>query len=228
MRLQCPNCNADIKAEDININRLIAKCSACNTVFEFEKKVREQPRERPEIVMPQGIEAYHLLSELNIEIKWRQSFSSFLAFFTIFWNGIVFIFVAAAIITGTYGMLLGVSIHLLVGLALLYYMLTVMVNTTFITANSYRLLIEHRPLKLPFYKNKDIPVGEIDQLHVERYVASTTNGKPNHAFGLYLLKTNGEKIRLLKGLRNPDQARYVEQEIERFLDIPDRKVADEF
>ena len=228
MRLQCPSCKADIASEDININRLIAKCSQCNTVFEFEKTVREAPRQRPEIVMPPGIEAYHLLSELNLEIKWRQSFSSFLAFFTIFWNGIVFIFVAAAIITGTYGMLLGVSIHLLVGLGLLYYMLTVMVNTTFITASNYRLLIEHRPLKLPFYKNRDIPVTEIDQLHVERYVASTTNGKPNHAFGLYLLKKNGEKVRLLKGLRNPDQARYVEQEIERFLDIPDRKVADEF
>lgn len=228
MQLQCTNCGADILSEDINISKLIAKCKQCNTVFEFEQTVRSLPRNRPEIVMPQGIEAYHLLSELNVEVKWRQSFSSFLAFFTIFWNGIVFIFVAAAIITGTFTMLLAVSLHLLIGLGLLYYMLTVLVNTTYITASNYRVLIEHRPLKLPFYPNREIPVMEIDQLYVERYVASTTNNRPNHAFGLFLLKKNGEKVRLLKGLRNPDQARYIEQEIEGFLKIPDRKVEDEF
>lgn len=228
MQLQCTNCKADIPSEDININQLIAKCSQCNTVFEFEQTVRSSPRVRPEIVMPQGIEAYHLLSELNIEVKWKHSFSSFFAFFTIFWNAIVFIFVAAAILTGEYTMLLAVGVHLLIGIALLYYMLTVIVNTTYITVSNYSMLIEHKPLKLPFYPDRDIPVTEIEQLYVERYVASTTNNKPNYAFGLYLLKKNEEKIRLLKGLRNPEQARYVEQEVERFLKITDRKVEAEY
>ncbi len=228
MQLQCPHCRKDILAEDVNIGQLIAKCRHCDHVFAFEKQVRQAPRQRPEVVMPSGIEAYSLLSELNIEVSWRSGVSSFLTFFTILWNALVLPFVLVAIANGELMMLAGISLHLLVGVSLIYYTLAMLLNTTYILVNHHRLTIEHKPLRLPFYPNRDLSVAEIDQAYVEKYVASRTNGRPDWAHAVVAALKDGEHMKLVKGLKNPRQALYIEQEIERFLDIEDRPVEGEW
>ncbi|MFT3775506.1 MAG: hypothetical protein QM820_59925 [Minicystis sp.] len=35
MQLHCPTCRAEILAEDVNLGRALAKCRACNAVFDF-------------------------------------------------------------------------------------------------------------------------------------------------------------------------------------------------
>jgi predicted Zn finger-like uncharacterized protein len=227
-QLNCPNCKSSIAANDINISQLIAKCANCGQVFNFSQGSVSLGRQRPEIVIPPGIEAYSLLSELNFEISWRRSSSSFLTFFTILWNLFLIPFVGVAIFSGEFFILAFISLHLLVGVSLLYYTIATFVNTTYVMVDRHRVTIEHKPMRMPFYPNRDIPVREIKQLYTKRYVAGTTNNKPNHAFQLCLKKTNGVEVVLIKGLKNPDHARYVEQEVERFLDIDDLPVKGEW
>ncbi len=37
MQLSCPSCQHPVKAEDINLNKLIAKCASCHAVFRFSE-----------------------------------------------------------------------------------------------------------------------------------------------------------------------------------------------
>lgn len=228
MRLNCPDCKKDIKAADINLEKMMAKCSHCHSLFKFDEKIDLGRPVRPEIFLPKGMDVFELRSEIEIQITWRDTLNSFLVFFTIVWNAFVLPAAVFAIISLRPMIVLGLSFHLLVGISLLYYLLTTLYNTTFITADSRHLRIEHRPLKLPFYPNQDIPVYDIDQIYVNKYVKSKTNGRPDYAFAVEAILKNKEHVRIVKGIQYPDQALYIEQEVERFLEINDRPVTEEW
>ncbi|MEM9822337.1 MAG: hypothetical protein AAF985_14740 [Bacteroidota bacterium] len=229
MQLECPNCQSTIHSEDINLEKLIAKCHDCHAVFAFEEKLNmERAFRRPEIFLPKGMEILKLRSELEIQVSWRSSLQTGLVFFTIFWNIIVLPFAIFAILSGQIVMLLGLSLHLLVGIGMLYYIITTIFNTTFITASPRRLHIEHRPLRVPFYPDRDIEVMDIEQIYVDKYKRSETNGRPDYAYSVEAILKNQQHVRLVKGLQYPDQALYIEQEVERFLEIKDRPVTEEW
>jgi len=228
MHLNCPDCQEHIQAENMNLVKTIAKCKHCDSIFNFEERLDLEVPVRPEIFLPRGMEVLKLRSELEIQISWRDTLSTFLVVFAIFWNAIVLPFAAFAIISGELIMLLFLSAHLAVGLGLLYYIITTILNTTFVTVDSRHLFIEHRPLRFPFYPNRDIPVDDIDQIYVDKYVKSTTNGRPDYAFAVEAILKNKEHVRIVKGIQHPDQALYIEQEVEHFLQIPDRPVAEEW
>ena len=40
VQLHCPKCESDILANDINIERGLAKCQNCNNVFSFEDELK--------------------------------------------------------------------------------------------------------------------------------------------------------------------------------------------
>jgi predicted Zn finger-like uncharacterized protein len=227
--LQCPSCDADIRSDDINIDRALAKCSSCHAVFSIEEGLPVSARRKPEVLLPNEMEVLKLRSELEILVKWRKTSSiGFLMFFTIFWNAILLPFAIGAIMSGEFGLLLGLSAHLTVGICLAYFVLTSLINTSYITVNEYRLHIEHKPLPLPFYPDRDIPIQDIDQVFIEKYVASKTNGRPNYAYAVVVELKDRKRVKVIKGLHHPNQALYIEQEIEAFLEIPDRAVDDEW
>jgi hypothetical protein len=229
LQLQCPNCNKAIRYEDMNIEKLIAKCHHCHTVFGFEAQVRQAERQRTEVLLPPGIDAASFLSELDIQINWRKTSSnSFFLFFTLFWNAIVIPFAIGAIITGNWMILLFLSVHLLIGLSFLYITLSVFLNTTYVTINSREIRVEHKPLKMPFYPDRTVSIERVKQLFIDKYVQSKTNGKPNYSYGVYAHLVDENHIKLIRGLKNPDQARYIEQEMERFLNIEDKAIEGEW
>lgn len=230
LTLNCPNCQSAILAEDMNMAKTLAKCRDCHTVFDFEPVLRQPVHKKQEVFMPPGIDAFATNYELDIEVNWRKTTKTlgFFLFFALFWNGIVFIFVIAALLSGSYAMLLGISIHLSIGIGFLYYVLSVIFNTTYITANQREISVEHRPLRLPFYPNRNLASRDIKQVFVEKYVASKSNGRPNYAFAVEAVLKDGNRIKLLKGLKTPEQGLYIEQEIERFLAIQDEPVAEEW
>jgi len=226
--LKCPSCKQEIPAEHININNMLAKCSDCNTVFNFQTQIKQLPRFRPEVVMPYGIESYHFLDELNIELNWRSSASSFLIFFTIIWNAFLAFFVMISLFSESYEMLLFISIHLLVGVGLIYYSLASFINKTYLTIDANRIVVEHKPLKMPLNRDRNIDVRNIEQLFSQKYSSGTTNGQPTYAFKVVAQLIGDEKVDLVKGLKSDQQALYIEQQIENYLDIPDRPVDGEF
>lgn len=230
LQLSCPRCATSIQSENINISNLVAKCHHCNSVFNFSNNLEVASRNRPEIMLPTGFEAFSTLSTLDIEFSWKQTSKGlgFIIFFALFWNGILSIFVITALVTGEYEMLLFTSIHLLVGISLIYYILTVLLNKTYILVSKREIQVEHRPLRLPFHPNRNISAMDLDQLFISKYVSSKTNNRPNYAFSVVARLRTGSEITLVKGLRQPEQATYVEQQIEKFLHIEDRPMEGEY
>jgi len=230
-QLHCPACAAPIQAEDINIRNMVAKCNQCNTVFSFENQFPASAApaySKPEILMPTGIEVLRMLSELQIEINWRKTSGSFLLFFTIFWNAILLPMAVMVIMTGNLEVLLFLSIHLSIGLGFLYFSLATLLNTTYVTVSSRRLVVEHKPIRVPFTPNHDLSVHDIKQLYAIKYEQGKSNDRPVYAFSLHATLQNGQDLKLLKGLKTADQARYIEQEVERFLRIEDAPADGEF
>lgn len=227
-KLSCPNCRAEILSEDINIDKLVAKCRSCHHVFSFEEQIQQAQRHRPEVLLPPGIEAYSTPGEVDMVISWRQSNSSFMTLFTILWNTFLIPFVYIAFTSGDIRVLLGISIHLIIGLGLLYNMIANFINTTEVNVDRQRLLIEHQPLHFPFYKEHHVPTSDIRQVFIKKYVASKTNGMPNFAFSVNVELDSKRTIQLVRGLKHPDQAMYIEQQVERFLEIEDRPVEEEW
>ncbi len=227
--LTCPNCEKNILSSDININKGLAKCSDCHVVFDLEQEMdKNSPAQKEEIfVIPKGIEMLKVFGELNIEMKWRHSVSFFMMFFTIFWNIMVLPFALIAIFTGELGMLLGISLHLLVGIGLILWALAALFNTTYIVVDEHFIRIEHRPFKL-FYKEYELEVLQVQQLYVKKYQNGSTNGNPNYAFAVMIQMKNKEEFQLVKGLAKPAQALYIEQEIEKFIGIEDKPMIGEF
>ena len=158
MRLNCPECNTPIFADDINLVKTIAKCKSCNNLFDFNNIFADPKtfptRYRKEIVIPPGIEVLHLMSELEIMIKWRRSAKTFTLFFALFWNvfiGAMSIFMLAL---GEIFPILFLIPFLLVGVYLIYASLGYALNTSYITVDDQRLSVTHKPINFLIQKDK--------------------------------------------------------------------------
>lgn len=225
-KLDCPNCGTDILSEDINLSKGLAKCSQCHVLFNVENEVEIPPGKEEIFVIPKGIEVLKMFSELEIKMDWRHTASKFMMFFTLVWNGILFPMALVIILSGELSMLLFMSIHLAVGLGFLYWSLAALFNTTYITVDSNYINIQHRPFQL-FFKEYQLETKEVDQLYVKKYSNGSTNGTPNYVYGVMAIMKSKEEIKIIKGLNKPQQALYIEQEIEKFAEIKDRPVAGE-
>lgn len=231
--LDCTNCGTPIKFENVNMDKTMAKCHNCEHVFPFEDEVKDKrkARRRAEIFQPEGIEMFRLRSELNIDYKWRKTVGSnyFMLFFTLMWNAMILPAAFAAVTSGEFMALIFMSVHIAVGVYLLLGQISKLINSTSINVDENYLTIENKPISNPLYPSQKIPVDNIDQLYVRKRKTGSTNGVANYGYAVILIeKRTRREIPLITGMKNSDKALFIEQEIEYFLDIDDRRVRGEF
>ena len=90
MQITCKRCGAEIQAGDINLDRLMAKCAKCNSVFSIADQVDTEAArgfERLETPMPKGFTVENTMGELKITRAWFSVAVIALTFFCVFWNG---------------------------------------------------------------------------------------------------------------------------------------------
>lgn len=115
-------------------------------------------------------------------------------------------------------------IVLTVGIGMAYYGLAGLLNTTHLVIGGGKLSVRHRPV--PWFGVRGIPTDCIEQLCGAEHSIPTGTGAAT-TYRLYALLTEGRKSNLLSGLRDSDQALFIESEIERHLGIEDRPVRGE-
>lgn len=224
MHLNCPECENQIKSDDIHLVKTIAICQSCNNIFDFTNELKEAnlpafTNPKPEIVMPHGIEVLKLMNELEIMIKWRSISNNFTIFFAVFWNLFIGIFTLAVTLSGSWMMLLFMLPFLAVGAYLIYSSVSYLVNKTFIIVDQEGISIEHRPINFLIQKDNFIFKEDIRQLYVKRYSVGSQNGRQVYAFSLEVTLNSGKEITLLKNLKSLEHGHYIEQEIENYLGI---------
>lgn len=225
--LTCPTCKALVQAEDINIHRLIAKCAQCHSVFNFEdKKETTKSLTRLDIPLPDGFIVEHYSSEMVIKVIWRKTrHLSFYLLFTIVWNLVTIPFVVMAILQNDWTIALMISMHAAVGAGFLLYTLALMMNTTSMDVSTDGIAIVTNPIWVPMNPNRYLKSEELEQLYINKYVASRTNGQPNYAYAVHAVMKGVEKpLKLIKGLKKENQALFIEHEVEKFLNIENKEV----
>ncbi len=227
--LTCPRCNHIVSESDVDIEHTKAKCSNCGYEFGFAYDSTGSALV-PELLIPEGIEELKLRSELDLRLRWKETTTKggrwFVLLFASIWNLVMLPFVIGVIASGQWGIMIFISLHLLIGMGLLWHLATIYLNSTSISVTRERIKIKTLPLKHPLWRGREIDAKAIDQLYVSKYVQSSTNGVPNYAYALYAVLKSGEKISMIRGMSFETQA-FVEKAVEDYLEIKDVEVAGE-
>ncbi|MBN1344564.1 MAG: hypothetical protein JXQ73_17875 [Phycisphaerae bacterium] len=230
MHLYCKTCGEPIDADDVNIKLAIAKCRSCNAVFGFAEQLagqeaRKARRNRDDVPMPKAITVDPWGHDLTITRRWFSWIHVFLVFFCIAWDSfLVFWYFMAFTEKSPLIFKIFPIFHLATGVGLTYFTIAGFLNRTVIKVASGILSVRHTPL--PWPGNHRIETAGLDQIYCTEEIR---HGEDNASFN-YVVNaklTDGRKVKLLTGLDEPDQALFIEQQIERHLGIEDRPVRGE-
>lgn len=227
MSVHCPGCSTQVQAENINLERMIAKCANCHTVFSFAEQFAESvpaAARKLDIARPQKLIIEHTGAEIVLRWRWRSPKFYLLTVFALFWNGFLIVWFSMALSMGAWEMAAFGSIHAAVGIGLLYYVLAGFVNTTEVRVGMGTLRIRHGPL--PWPGNRQLDAALIAQVYCKENRHRSKNGV-YYSYSVHAQTSTGTHEKLLSRLEDTETALYVEQEVERFLGITDMPVRGE-
>lgn len=234
MQLFCRQCGAEIQAENVNLDTMMAKCSVCNAVFSFQDmyddiKPKKEKAQAPgfaysAVPMPANMSLNETDTTLTITRSWRSLTTAFLLIFAVIWNGMLWTIFVPTFTGISFEINRGPSFpfglfilpFIGAGFYLIYRVAAELLNTTTITVTDHHLRITHAPIPA---RNSDLSADMIEQLYARVHVSRSSNGNTSRTYSLNVLLRDGSKKKLIGGLSNEDQALYIEQEIERFLGI---------
>jgi len=246
IELTCRSCGANLHADDVNMTAGVAKCRYCQAVFAFGSAVGNPgsaaasdataaaapaERNRPEVDKPSGFAIEEDPYRFRITRRWLTWTIIPLALFAIVWDGFLVFWYSVGIKELQSGdqmawvMLLFPVLHLAVGVAITYGVITTLVNSTTIDVNDRELAIKHGPLWFP--GNKTLPALDIQQLYCKQKISRTKNGT-SVRYEVHAVTNDGKDHKLLGGLNQQNHALYVEQQVERVLGLKDEAVAGEY
>jgi len=233
LQLHCKSCGKLIPAQDVNIDKAIAKCQACHAVFRFADGLDGGAGPaRPQVGLPARFTLDNWGPELTITRRWYSHGLWFLVLFCIFWDGFLVMWYTMGIgsLVGGEGggmiwvMLLFPILHLAVGVGLTYFVAAAFVNKTVIRVSSGELSVRHGPV--PWPGNQTIPIADLKQLFCTESIHRGKNGC-HSTYNVEVLKRDATRVKLVASLEELDQALFIEQQVEQQLKIPDERVPGE-
>jgi hypothetical protein len=236
MQLHCRSCGKPIPAEDVNISLALAKCGVCHAVFNFAGDVGGEARnwrDKTEVPMPKAFRVENWGSELAIHRRWYSHALWFLLFFCIVWDGFLVVWYSIGVgglLSGEMGgmvwiMLLFPILHVAVGVGLTYFVLCGFFNTTTIRVAGGELSVRHGPF--PWYGNHRLFSSEVNQLYCTEKEHRGKHGRRSYTYNVALKTHAGDKVDLVTHLEELDHALFIEQQLERHLQIRDERVPGE-
>jgi hypothetical protein len=234
MKLNCVKCAAEIPAENMNLDRMVAKCAVCNSVFSFDQEFGSRAvasrQQQFDVPQPERVKVENENGALTIRLSWFTYKILFFTLFALFWNGVMFSLVGGALFSLFTEGPSGASAvfflpHVWAGFAMIYYVLTGYLNETRVTVDGGRLTVRHGPL--PFWGNKEVATNDILQLYTKHNYSMWRQNWAGH-YELHAVTGKNRHEKLLSGWDNPDFTVFVEQEVEHFLGIEDYPVRGEY
>lgn len=215
-KINCPSCEAGVPVSNLHLNDKIGKCTNCNVVFTFTKKIahffkENEKKENERISRPAGIDVIHFQEEIDIAIDQPGSDIMGVLFFAFLGLITTLIYVKKGISIFIPGFLWLGSVYYL------YQMFTGRKKKIFINIDQNNMTIKWRPKEM--MKDKVFDVKDIDQVYLKRH---------GEAYKVHLIlnEIEGQKHVPLISYHYTTlaKARFLEQEIEKYLGIENRKV----
>lgn len=227
MKLNCPECAAEIPSNNINLDRMVAKCRECNAVFGFGDQLdssEQQSLTRMPVPRPANLQIEHDGAYLRFTRRWFSVVYIMLGIFALFWNGFMAVWFGIAIISRIWPIAIFGTLHATIGLVIAYIAVAGLVNSTLIRVGMGEIEVSHSPL--PWFGKRRIETAGIAQLY-SKEVSSRSRQRTTLSYEVHLATQDGCQIKLLAGLDGSEQALYLEQEIERYLGLKDQAVRSE-
>lgn len=238
MELHCPSCGLPFKADDVDFKLKAARCRHCDRAFALDALVDNKdatpvaPEDIHKSAEPEKPAKVHEDSGydgLTLSYRWFQPGGVGLLIFSVFWDGFLVVWYALCFMSqAPLVMFIFPILHVLVGLAIGYASLTMLVNFTKIRVNGDRLTVWSGPI--PTGGSKDVSTSGIKQLFVHRKTPATSSeGRTAHvgSFDLHMQNADGSTTWLIKSIPDYAIAAYLERRIENYLGIKDAKMGGE-
>lgn len=220
--MQCPRCQAEIPAEDVNLDNLVAKCRQCNEVFSFADQVQQtaqlhqSPSRKLPVPKPDRLRIEDLGDPRRIIRRWFSTAIIVLVFFCIFWDGFLIVWYWIAFTKpGPWIMVVFPLLHVAAGVYLTYFALAGLFNHTTVTIECNQLTVRHGPV--PWKGVPSLAVEDIIQLYCDQSYSSR-NRNSNWQYNVNALMADERKVKLLGSLPK-EEALFFEQQLEEWLGI---------
>jgi hypothetical protein len=233
----CPKCGRPVPVDDVNLSTGLARCRACNNLFNIAASVppapagaaRTAPAATPLLPVSRRLHISEFAGVLRIHWRWFTPAYLFIAIFCVAWDSFLIFWYSMAFGSHHAPWIMKVFPigHVAVGVGLTYTVLTGFLNATTVTAGQDSLTVRHGPL--PWVGNRTLPAATIRQIHCEQR-RSTNNRNYNSAvaYDLYATLSDGQRVKLLSGFTDPTEPRVIEQRIESHLRIANQPVVGEY
>lgn len=220
-KINCPSCQTEVPAQNLDLEGKVAKCGSCNAVFSIQNDLDGLAQLSPakkEVVRPAGIDIYHFHDDLDITVQQPLHALDILGAIFLPFLGII-----GLIASFVKGELFWMGIISWILSAYPFYQLATRDKHKIqIGVNQHFINIKWRPRK--FHHDLSIPLQDVTQLYVKQHGSAT-----NYNTLFVILDTaEGQKhLKILPEIPSLTMARYLEQEIERHLGIEDQEVPEE-
>lgn len=225
--LTCRRCRRPIEPKDHHADYGIATCMRCNAVLDLSGNHlgRKQRWDRAPVSLPVGVKLDRGLNTFSAVWSWFSwTKVSFGTVFCVVWFGFSVAWYQRTGGDSQWFIKLYEWGHIAVGLIAAYTLLAYWLNRTHVTVEGRRLRIRHGPL--PWPGSGEWEAAHFEQLYCLQRVTRSEQVTTAH-FDLMALCTNGRSVVLLKGVDNPQMVLWLEQELEKILDLHDEPVEGE-
>lgn len=209
MRLNCPECGAEIQAEKINVQEMVAVCGACNYVFRFD--VDEAHRKRRKLKKPKRLHITETPDQLTMhyqmvsnEDEWPLTIGN-APFALLLPLAIMFTIMARM----PYVVPLFFTLW---AIASWYVQAAIWFNKTTIGINDERLSVESGPIPWVTTSRGNIERQDIEEIICVETKKSQENAAVNRYFHVQVKLIDGHNINILKAMPQ-DYALYIAQEL---------------
>ncbi|MFP4356402.1 MAG: hypothetical protein ACLFUJ_14890 [Phycisphaerae bacterium] len=225
--LECKGCGAPLGADAVSEKLMLVRCKHCGCVFALESVPAATPTPidppRRQVPLPKGMEMFDRGNELQIVRSWKSIAVLFLIPFAAFWCGFLLFWYSSAIGSGApIVFVLFPLIHVAVGVGLVYFIFACLLNKTVLRVTPNHLEVKHTPL--PWPGGKTLNSVDIEQLFCRRRIRHSDNST-SQTYEVLAVTVGGQE-KILSGLTEAEQGVFVEQQIEKYLGITDRRIGD--
>jgi hypothetical protein len=174
--------------------------------------------ESTEIGIPDNIKVSKDFQHLHIAIKWFGFKFIVLTLIAVVWDTSLINWYSMGS-SPFYPCILFPFFHIAVGVGLTYYTLAGYLNKTYIDVDFNSITVQYKPL--PLWGNKKVSTQTIEQLHYEwdDFWGIPNNRSGYHFYAVSATTKERRVTKLVRGLDNSEQALFIKQEIEKFLNI---------
>ncbi len=172
--------------------------------------------------LPDRFQVAELGGVLAISWHWPRWMAIPFAAFAVVWNGFLFFFYQKLLESSApLGALLFPVLHVAAGVFITYFVLVILLNRTTLQAGRGEITVRHGPL--PWPGNRTLSTHDLAQL----FCVERRGSKGRISYDVMARLQSGREVKLVTGLMEERQARYLEQEVEKHLRIENQPVAGE-